>query len=50
MKAVGKCAYCKDPILDFQAKVKVGKEKLHRGCLHILTKENPLPQAEPVAA
>ncbi|KKM61547.1 hypothetical protein LCGC14_1530550, partial [marine sediment metagenome] len=36
MKTVGKCPYCKDPIYDFQAKVKVGKEKLHKGCLHIL--------------
>jgi len=43
MKTVGKCPYCKDPIYDFQAKVKVGKEKLHKGCLHILAEENPLP-------
>lgn len=42
MKTVGKCAYCKDPIYESQAKVKVGKEKLHTGCLHILTKENPI--------
>jgi hypothetical protein len=35
-----KCAYCKDPIYDFQAKVIVGKEKLHRGCLHVLADAN----------
>lgn len=45
-KTVGKCAYCNDPILDFQAKVKVGKEQLHKGCLHILVEENPLPDKD----
>ena len=44
MKTEGKCVYCKDPILDFQAIVKVGKEKLHKGCLHVLCEENPLPE------
>lgn len=43
MKIVGKCAYCKDPIYAMRASVKVGKENLHTGCLHILAKENPLP-------
>jgi len=35
-----KCAYCKDPFLDFQAKVKVGKGQFHKGCLRILADEN----------
>lgn len=42
MKTVGKCAYCKDPILYFQVIVKVGREELHKGCLHVLAEENPL--------
>lgn len=41
MKIVGKCAYCKDPIYDSQAKVDVGKARLHKGCLHILREETP---------
>jgi len=40
MKTIGKCAYCNDPIYDYQAMVEVGKEKLHKGCLHKLSKEN----------
>ncbi len=46
LKTVGKCAYCGDPIYEFRAKVRVGKEELHRGCLHILAEENPLPPVE----
>ena len=42
IKEIGKCAYCRDPIYDSQATVKVGREKLHRGCLHILAEENLL--------
>ncbi len=41
MKTIGKCAYCKDPIYEHQAQVKVGRVKLHKGCLHIMATENP---------
>ena len=44
MKFVGKCAYCRDAILSFQATVEMGRRKLHLGCLHIWAKENPLPK------
>lgn len=37
MKTIGKCAYCKDPIYDFQ-KLKVDNAiiSLHKGCLTIV--------------
>lgn len=40
MKTISKCAYCKDPIEDFQ-ELKVGGRRipLHKGCLSIVAKE-----------
>ena len=37
MKTIGKCAYCKDPIYDFQAVDKT--DKYHAGCKQIKDKE-----------
>lgn len=40
MKTIGKCAYCGDPIYDFQKLEVNGKFiPLHKGCLHIVAKE-----------
>ncbi len=37
MKTIGKCAYCKDPIYDFQETGKAGK--YHKSCKQIKDKE-----------
>lgn len=42
MKTIGKCIYCKDPVYDFQDKVKVGEVLFHKGCVHVLAEENPV--------